>query len=182
MIYRTTHLGKRFFKHVTHHTVLRSLCARKVRRQGSVRASSVKVVCVNNRKRLFYYIASRKHCLRSSPRLNTSLGNGIAARKIVKLLESVFYLNFILKALSYGLSENVKIFFLDNEDYLVKSADDGIVNRKVDYKLTVIGDRVELLEPPVARAHPRSKNKKCHFPLLNNNNISLIIIPFYDSN
>ena len=136
-------------QHVTDHTVFAFRRRGEMLRQHPVSASSVKIISIDNGEGLVYYISCRKHCLSRSPRLDASFGHSISCRKIVHFLECVFNLYLVLKSLAYGVSEQLEIFFLDNENDFVKSAYNSIVNGKINDKFSIVGYGIKLLQAAV---------------------------------
>ena len=69
-----------------------------------------------------------------SPGLYSAVRHGKGRGDIVHILKSVSDADVRLNSLTDSLAEDLEIFSLDNEYYLIKSRLDGIVAGIVDYK------------------------------------------------
>ena len=114
------------------------------------RLSAIKIIRINHSKGLVYNSCHAKQCLRSTPWLETSLGQCEPFGQIIKLLKSVFHLYMLADSVSDGVSEIAEILLLDDKDNLIKACLYCIIDRKIYNKIAILVHRIDLLHSTVS--------------------------------
>ena len=136
---------------------------------------TVIIVRVHDCKRPAHQLSRRQNRMRRSPRLCPPLRNTVALREIVQLLIRILNMHRTGETVPDCLMERLLDLALDNKNHSLKARALRVIDRIIQQKLTVIADRVNLLQSAVAAAHTGSHNDQYRlFPFFSHFNSSIL--------
>ena len=103
--------------------------------------------------------------MRGAERFFPSLGRAQSVRQLVQRLIGVVHLHKAARLAADRFLKRLVQLGPDDENHPIKARAIRVVNRIIQNDLSVRADRIDLLEPAVARAHSRRhnhQNRLCH--------------------
>ena len=108
--------------------------------------SAIIIIRVDDQKRLMHQPFHGKNCLTGSPGFLSSFGYMIALGQRVQFLKRILHIGNFLDAVSNDLPEVLLQIFTDNEDNLVESGRQRVMNGIIHDNLTARAYRRQLLD------------------------------------
>ena len=142
--------------------------------------SAVKVVAVDDGKRLVDDISGHHYGVIGTPGLLAAFGHHISGREIFELLEYILHGHAAAETL--GIVYLLEVLFermTDDENDLAESGADSIINRIIDNRLAAGAETVHLFERAVSGAHSGCQYKECGFHEFNINTIDANLLDIF---